>query len=353
MKAVEWLAPERLRVTERAAPQAEEGQAVVAVTACGICGSDLHSYRHGLAARPGQVLGHEFAGTVLEAPGVAGLEVGARVAVRPLIPCGHCRGCRAGEPQRCEDVAAPNIGYRSPGGFAEQVLVPRAIVGETVFPLPPSVPDRAGALAEPLAVALHAVRVLDPAPDDVVLVLGAGMIGLGVTRLLALRGVGHLAVADLSPLRRERALALGADRAIDPVAEDITAVMAALTGPGGFGLGAHIDGVVDCAGAPSALAHALKSLRQGGTLVLAAVFGGEVPLRLDRVVDKELTVRGSFAYRDEFADVIELLAEGAIDPQLLVTHEFALDQVEQAFRTQLDASESVKVLVSPTGPADG
>jgi len=186
-----------------------------------------------------------------------------------------------------------------------------------------------------------------------VLVLGAGMIGLGVVRLLALRRVGHLAVSDPSPLRRARALALGADRAIDPLAENVTAVMRSLTGPGGFGLGARVDGVVDCAGAAPALADALKSLRQGGTLVLSAVFGDETAVRLDRIVEKELQVRGAFAYRDEFADVLSLLADGSIDPAQLITHELPLEEIEAAFQAQLDADSSVKVLVSPDGPPRG
>jgi 2-desacetyl-2-hydroxyethyl bacteriochlorophyllide A dehydrogenase len=347
IRAVEWRGPEALALVDREAPEAAAGQAVVAVAHCGICGSDLHSYRDGLAATPGQVLGHEFSGTVLEAPDVEGLAPGDRVAVRPLIPCGRCRRCRAGEPNLCEAGAGDNIGYGSPGAFAERVLVPRAALGETVFRLPAEVGDRAGALVEPLAVALHAVRVGAVGPEDVVLVLGAGMIGLGVTRLLRLAGVGRLVVADLSPLRRERALALGADRTIDPRAEDVTKAMREITGPGGFGLGAAVDVVFECAGVEETLAHALKSARQGGTLVLTAVYAGAVTIHPDRIVEKELAVRGAFAYRDEFPAVIELLASGAVDPDEFVSHSFGLDDVELAFRTQMDTARSIKVLVTP------
>src|ERR1700754_112937 len=159
MRAAAWMAPGRLSLVDRDDPVASAGQAVVQVSACGVCGSDLHSFRDGLAVKPGNVLGHEFCGRVLTAPGVDGLAAGGRRGVRPLMPCGGCDRCRAGELQLCEGTHESDIGYGSAGAFAERVLVPRAVVGETVFVLPPTVDDSGGALAEPLAVALHAVRL--------------------------------------------------------------------------------------------------------------------------------------------------------------------------------------------------
>lgn len=335
MKAVEWRGKETLRIASRPEPRAEPGQAVVEVAACGICGSDLHSYRQGLGAEPGQVLGHEFVGAVIAAPGVDGLAMGTRVAVRPLIPCGSCPACSAGEPQRCTDPDPPNIGYRSPGAFAERVLVPRAVVGETVFPLPEQVSDRAGALIEPLAVSLHAVVRANPRPDDSILVLGAGTIGLGVTRLLGLHGAHRVAVAEISALRRDRALRLGAERVIDPACEEVERTMR------------EVDVVIDCAGAELGVTTALKVLRRGGTFVLAAIFGRKVAVNLNRVVEKEIELRGSYAYQGEFSTVIDLLSRGQVDPEQFVTHEFGLDDITDAFQVQLDPERSVKVLVLP------
>ena len=191
MRAAVWFGPGELRVVDREAPEAAPGQAVVEVAACGVCGSDLHSFAHGLAVKPGNVLGHEFSGRVVEAPGVEGLAVGDRVTVRPLLPCGECDRCRAGRLQLCEGRRDRDIGYGSPGAFAERVLVPDAIVGRTVFRLPDAVDDVAGALVEPVAVALHAVGVARAGSDDVVLVSGAGTIGLTVTALLAARRRRH------------------------------------------------------------------------------------------------------------------------------------------------------------------
>ena len=347
MRAAAWIAPEQLSLVDRPDPVAAEGQAVVAVGACGVCGSDLHSFRHGLAVKPGNVLGHEFCGRVLAAPGVDGLALGDRVAVRPLMPCGECDRCRAGELQLCEGAHESDIGYGSPGAFAERVLVPRALVGETVFVLPPTVDDSAGALAEPLAVALHAVRLGRVQPDDVVLVLGGGMIGLAVTALLRLSGAGTVVVAELSQLRRKRALALGADQAVDPTDTDVTGLLRSLTGAGAYGLGARVDVVFECAGSPAALATALKAVRTGGTIVLSGIFGAEVGVRLDRVVEKELRVQGAVAYRDEFADVIGYLADGRLRAQDFVSHTFALNEIAEAFTTQMDADRALKVQIRP------
>ncbi|HTE63644.1 MAG TPA: alcohol dehydrogenase catalytic domain-containing protein [Solirubrobacteraceae bacterium] len=347
MRAVRWNAPEQLELVDADEPAAGPGQAVVEVANCGICGSDLHAYSHGFGARPGQVLGHELSGTVLDAPDVEGLAAGDRVTVRPLIPCGQCARCRAGDPQLCENGHAQNIGYASPGAFAERVLVPRAVVGETVFPLPDSVDDRGGALVEPLAVGLRAVRLCGDVAGRTVLVLGAGMIGLAVTRFLYLAGAGAVVVVDPAPVRREAALEFGADVVIDPLRQSTVKVLRELTGPGASGLGARTDAAIDCAGAPIAFADAVKSLRGGGTLVLAAIYGRRIELSLDRITEKELVLRGSFAYRDEFPAVIAAIAAGDVVPERFVSHTFPLERIHDAFQVQLDKAASLKVMVMP------
>jgi 2-desacetyl-2-hydroxyethyl bacteriochlorophyllide A dehydrogenase len=347
VRAAAWMAPEVLEIVERDEPSASSGQAVVRVAACGICGSDLHSLHDGLAVRAGQVMGHEFCGEIVSAPGVAGVSAGDRVAVRPLIPCGECERCRGGELQLCEGVHGTDIGYGSPGALAERVLVPRAVVGTTLFPLPNAVDDAAGALVEPLAVALHVVGLANVGPDDVVLVIGAGTIGLAVTRLLRHRGVATLVVAEMSARRRERALRLGADQVIDPAEQDPVAAMRAITGPGGYGLGARADAVFECAGAQAALAAALKCVRQGGTIMLSGIYAGQVGVHLNRIVEKEIRVQGSVAYRDEFAAVIALMAAGVLRSEDFVSHTYPLGDVAAAFATQGDAASSLKVQVQP------
>jgi len=347
VRIVQWQAPETLETTEVEDPVAGDGQLVVDVAACGICGSDLHSWARGFAATPGQVLGHEFSGTVSAAPGVDGVAVGDRVTVRPLTPCGRCERCLEGEIQLCEAGHALNIGYGSRGAFADRVLVPRATLDETVFVLPDAVGERAGALVEPLAVSLRAVRHAAVGADETVLVLGAGMIGLGAIRMLRLEGAGTIIVTDPSAARRERALELGADLAIDPTAEDVATAVRAVTGAGAFGLGARADAVIDCAGAPEAFHAGLKSVRHGGRMVLAAMYSRKVELRPDRIVEKELRVLGSMGYRDEFPDVIARLADGSVEPEAFVSHTFPLAEIVDAFRVQAGRDDALKVLVVP------
>jgi 2-desacetyl-2-hydroxyethyl bacteriochlorophyllide A dehydrogenase len=347
MRAVQYNAPESLELVELDEPHASDGQIVVEVATCGICGSDLHSYSHGVAAQPGQILGHEFSGRVIEAPGVGGIAEGDRVTVRPLLPCGQCDRCLEGLIHLCEAGRDMNIGYGLNGAFAERVLVPRVIVGQTVFKLPDAIADEGGALVEPLAVGLRAVRQAGDLEGTVTLVLGAGMIGLAATRFAKLRGTKTLIVADPSPVRRAAAEQLGADVTIDPIATKITDVVRGITGPGGYGLGARADVVIDCAGAPAAFAEGLKSVRHGGTMSLTAMFTSKIELNPSRIVEKELTIQGSFAYNDEFPMVIAAIESGDVDPSIFVSHSFALEDFERAFRTQLDRDVSLKVMVKP------
>jgi (R,R)-butanediol dehydrogenase/meso-butanediol dehydrogenase/diacetyl reductase len=347
MRAVQWEAPEVLSDVELPVPHAQQGEVVIEVAHCGICGSDLHSFQSGFAARPGQVLGHEFCGTVVEERGVAGVAVGDRVTARPLIPCGRCRSCMAGETQLCDDGASQGIGYGLRGAFAERVLVPRAVLGRTLFALPDEVNDRAGALVEPLAVGLHAVGRAEVSVGETVVVLGAGPIGLAVLVFLRLAAVDRVIVADPSALRREAARRLGAELTIDPVDSSTIEAVAAVTGRGVSRSSARADVVIDCAGVPAAFEDALRLARPGGRVVLCAMYGRKLQMRPDRLTSGELTLRGSVGYRDEFPAVIAALAGGDIDAGALVSHELPLAQIDEAFRIQADPARSLKVLVTP------
>ena len=176
---------------------------------------------------------------------------------------------------------------------------------------------------------------------------GLGIIGLGAVHWLKSMGASTVIAADPSELRRERARELGADVVVDPVAASTVEAVAAITGPGLYGAGARADVVLECSGAPPAFADAIRVARSGATLVIAALYKNKVEFRPDRLVEKELTVRGSFAYRDEFPAVIAELERGAIDVDRLISHTFPLERIQEAFAIQLDAAQSVKVTVSP------
>jgi 2-desacetyl-2-hydroxyethyl bacteriochlorophyllide A dehydrogenase len=347
MRAVQWNAPETLSGVELPAPHARDGEVVIEVAHCGICGSDLHSFKSGFAARPGQVLGHEFCGTVVEALGVDGITVGDRVTARPLIPCGRCPSCLAGETQLCDVGVSQGIGYGLRGAFAERVLVPHAVLDRTLFALPDEVGDRAGALVEPLAVGLHAIGQAEASAGELVVVLGAGPIGLAVLIFLGLAGVEGVIVADPSALRRDAARRLGAALTVDPASESTIDAVAAVTGRGASSASARADVVIDCAGVPAAFEDALRLARPGGRVVLCAMYGRKVEMRPDRLTSNELTLRGSVGYRDEFPAVIAALAKGNVDANTLVSHELPLERIDEAFRIQADPAVSLKVLVTP------
>jgi (R,R)-butanediol dehydrogenase/meso-butanediol dehydrogenase/diacetyl reductase len=315
---------------------------VLDVKACGICGSDLHTYAQGLFAEEGQVMGHEFAGEVVHVGSeVEGLAVGDRVTGLPIQPCGDCRQCLEGREHLCETWTRRSIGYGIPGAFAERLWIPSAVVDRNVHKLPDGLAFEDAALVEPLAVGVHAVCQADPAPADVALVLGLGTIGLQVAQVLLARGVSQVIGADLSPLRR----AVAADLGVVPVAGDDLA--AAVAEAAGF---RPIDIVFEATGSPPLVQAALELVRPAGTVVLIALY--EEPAELDPtiVVQKELTVRGSAIYTpEEFHEAIELLASGRAKGQPLITHRHTLDELGDAFEVQLQKEAAIKVMVTSEG----
>lgn len=345
-RGARYVSPGVLELDTFEIPDPTSTQVVIEVDACGICGSDLHAFQHGFAVRPGQVLGHEVVGRVAGAGAETGLKDGERVCVRPLIPCLACERCLAGEIELCEGRSGNQIGFAAPGAFADALLVPRAVVGETVFRLDETVSDDGGALVEPLAVGSHAVRLARPAEGDTAVVYGLGTIGLGVVFFLRESGVGRIVALDPSPLRRERAQALGADIALDPLGEGSRKAVRSAVGGGAPGRGGA-DVAVECAGVEASLTGALGTLRNGGRLVIAALYGGALPVPVNTIVQRSLHVSGSLGYADEFPTVIAALADGRIDPEILISHRFSLDEIDAAFAAQLDRDRSLKVLVTP------
>jgi (R,R)-butanediol dehydrogenase / meso-butanediol dehydrogenase / diacetyl reductase len=337
--AARWQTDGEIRTAQVPDPEPAPGEALVEVSWCGICGSDLHAFRSGLGIGPGQILGHEASGHVLAAPGVDGIAAGDRVAIRPVLPCGRCRSCLRGEINLCEVPIMVGFGG-TPGAMAERVLIPRAAVGDALLRIPEAIDLRSAALIEPLAVGLRAVRLAAPVPGDRGLVVGCGPIGLAAIHFLAGYGPATLVASDPSPLRRELALATGATVAVDPLSPDADAeIAAALGGAPGFDL------AIECAGVSASIGDALRRVRRGGRIVAAALHGQKVPISLDRLVGGEVALLGSFAYRDELTRVRDLIATGEVAMERMITYEFPLDRVAEAFETQLRPQESVKVML--------
>jgi 2-desacetyl-2-hydroxyethyl bacteriochlorophyllide A dehydrogenase len=308
---------------------------VLDVKACGICGSDLHTYVAAQLASVGQVMGHEFSGEVAEIGGeVEGIVVGDRVTGPPIQPCGECAACRAGRRHLCETWTTRSIAYGLPGAFAERVRIPDATLGDNVFKLLDPMTFEDGALVEPLAVGLHAVGRADTGPGDVALVLGLGTIGLQVAQVLLARGLTDVIGADLSALRRSVAEELG----VTAVSGDELAAAAG---------GRPIDVVFEATGAPALVQGAMELVRPAGTVVLIALYEEPAQIVPTLAVQKELTVRGSAIFTPgEFEEAVELLAAGKVRGRPLITHRLALEDLGEAFEAQLDKHAAIKVMIS-------
>jgi 2-desacetyl-2-hydroxyethyl bacteriochlorophyllide A dehydrogenase len=339
VKAAVLEAPRRISMIEVPDPVPGPGDVVIQVEAAGICGSDLASFMTGAYVEPGQVLGHELAGTVVSiGPETQGIRENSRVAVLPLGRCHTCDACIDGHPNLCRRNVADAIGYGAPGGFAEQVLVRNAALGSNVFEL--STTDASsGATIEPLAVALRAVRRLEPRPGETIVVLGLGMIGQCAVRLLDRLGVDVVGV-DLSSLRREKASAgvtkgqFGAD------------LLTAL-GTDPSGRGRHPHAVLDACGALALINDGIRVLRPGGRLGLVSLPTSPLEIDLKRLALLELDIRGNYAYDTEFGEAHEWLEGGGLPLDGLVTGTFALEQCEEAFHAASQTGAHVKVHFLP------
>jgi (R,R)-butanediol dehydrogenase / meso-butanediol dehydrogenase / diacetyl reductase len=320
-------------------PEPGSRDIVLDVKACGICGSDLHTYAQGLFAEEGQVMGHEFAGEVIHVGAeVEGIAVGDRVTGLPIQPCGDCRQCLEGREHLCETWTRRSIGYGIPGAFAERLRIPRAVLDGNVHKLPDELAFEDAALVEPLAVGVHAVGQADAQPGQVALVLGLGTIGLQVAQVLLARGLGTVIGADLSPLRRSVAAGLGV-RAV--TGDDLGAAVAEAAG---F---RPIDLVFEATGAPRLVQAALEIVRPAGTAILIALYEERAEFDPTIVVQKELTVRGSAIYTpEEFHEAIELLASGRAKAQPLITHRWTLEHLDAAFEAQLEKESAIKVMIT-------
>ncbi|MEM7340320.1 MAG: zinc-binding dehydrogenase [Actinomycetota bacterium] len=279
------------------------GTVLVAVDRCGIGGSDVAAWISGEAVS-GAWFGHEWVGRVLAAGEAAEHRYeGERVVGATSAPCGRCRPCRAGIPAHCTLVLAMILGtdeHASPhGAFADVIRVD----ARRVQPAPEGVDDTGAALAEPAAVAMHAVTQAEPQPGDLVAVIGAGTIGLATTALARLAGAGPVVAVDPEPAQRDLACDLGADAAVAPGPE-----LRRWLNEHGHGLGADV--VYDCAGRADSLAVAADAARPGGRLVVVGAMADGANLDPSEVVVKQLTVRGSLAYTvSDVRRALELMAD--------------------------------------------
>lgn len=320
-----------VRLQERPVPVPGPLEVLVRVSSVGVCGSDVHYFEHGrVGNRVVQapiVLGHEVSGRVAGlGPGARHHHVGARVALEPGIPCGRCKLCRAGRYNLCPDVrffASPPVD----GAFADYVTIHE----DFAFALPDQVGDEAGALLEPLSVGLWACRKAAVTVGQTVVITGAGPIGVLAAQAALARGAARVFVTDVDERRLAAVEAAGA-----------TPLPAAGALPGG-----RADVLLECSGAPQALAGGIEQLRPGGIAVLVGMGpSAEALVPVGTVQTRELWLTGTFRYANTYPEALALVAAGVVRPERLITHRFGLEQVGDALRAKRRDPTTMKAMVT-------
>lgn len=341
MKAIVIHAAEDLRIEEQSVVPPGPGEVQIELARGGICGSDLHYYNHGgfgpVRLKEPMILGHEVAGHITAlGEGVSGLSIGQLVAVSPSRPCGNCRFCNEGQFNQCLNMRFYGSAMPFPhiqGAFRE-VLVADASQCAPADGLSPG----EAAMAEPLAVCLHAVRNAGSMLGKSVLVTGCGPIGILCILAARRTGADLIVATDLSAFTLYKAEAAGADRVIN-MAETPEGLEGYFTDKGTF------DVLFECSGAAPALASGISAMRPGGTIVQLGL-GGDMPVPMMALTAKELSLKGSFRFHEEFFTGVSLMQKGLIDVKPFITQTFPLSDAVAAFKTAGDRSQAVKAQIA-------
>ena len=336
MKRLILQAPRHLRWEECDPPVPGPGEAVIAVRALGLCGSDLGAYegRNAFQLYP-CVPGHELGGVVVAAgAGVTGVQVGDHVAVEPLISCGRCRPCRQGRYNCCQNLEV--LGVHRDGGMVEQMALPASLLHVAT----PELTFEQLALCEPLTVGLQAVRRARVAAGEWVVVLGAGTIGLAAMQMARSRGA-HVISVDLMPARLEVARQLGADVVLDAT-RDLNQALADLTGDGP-------DVIIEAVGKAETIRRTLDLVAYAGRIVIVGHASEPVPLPMHTVLRKEVDLLGSRNSCHAFPEVMDLVRRGLVDLTAAVSHRLPFEDAIEAFHLCQARSEPVTKVVLHLG----
>jgi L-iditol 2-dehydrogenase len=354
MKALLLSEYKQLEIADVPVPVPGAEEILLRVTACGICGSDVHGYDGSSGRRiPPIVMGHEAAGVVAAVgSAVKSLAPGDRVTIDSTVYCGHCAFCLRGEINLCDNRQVIGVScaeFRRAGAFAEYVVVPQRIV----YRLPDAMSFSEAAMLEAVSVALHAVRVSDVRGGETVLVIGAGMIGLLTLQAVLAAGASRVLIADVDQSRLELAKRVGAQETLLVSGDGLVSEVLRRTG------GRGVDLVLEAVGRNATIAASIDSVRKGGTVTLVGNISPEVTLPLQKVVSRQLRLQGSCASSGEYPQAIELVTSGKIQVKPLITAVVPLDEGPQWF-SRLYAHEPnlMKIVLQPSagleeGPSDG
>jgi (R,R)-butanediol dehydrogenase/meso-butanediol dehydrogenase/diacetyl reductase len=353
LKAARWYGPRDIRVETVPDPSPGPHDVILRVDWCGICGTDVEEYLTGphwipvehpnplTHARAPLTLGHEFCGEIVAiGREVRGLHVGDRVAPDTLIYCGHCYWCQRHQVQLCESLAS--LGLMADGGLAEYCVAPESMC----VCLPPSIPSDRAALAETLAVGVHALRRGRLSPGETVAIVGAGAVGLCTLQAALHMGARRAVVVEPDDERRRLALTLGANAAFDPREGSWTEALREIGGSPGPDL------VIECAGRNESMSSAIRAVRRGGRVVVVGLPAHPGTLDFTALAGAEQEIIGSLShvYDEDFVAAIDLLADGRVQVDSLITHRLGLDEVVVNGFDRLASGDrsAIKILVHPS-----
>ena len=333
----------KIEFTDKPKPMVLSREVLVKVECCGICGSDVHGYSNGMTVQLGTVMGHECSGVVVEVgEEVKSVQPDDRVWVKPLTQCGECYWCKKGQYTRCLNTFERVMGLtpRYDGAFAEYILIKHP--DQMLFKLPPEVSFEEGALVEPLAVSLHAVRSSRFMLGDRVVVVGAGMIGLLLIQVLRTSGCGTIVAMDIDERKLQRARRMGADACFDPASPGCIREVMELT------KGRGADMAFEAVGVSPAVASAVGSARAGGRVVLVGNVSPKVEIPLQAVVSRQIVVLGSCASQGEYPECLELIARRRVDVDSFVSARAPLSDGAAWFdRLHRQEPDLMKVILEP------
>jgi L-iditol 2-dehydrogenase len=334
MRASVMTGVESLQIEERPIPSPGPHEVQIEVAAVGVCGSDVHYYRHGrigdFIVNDPMILGHEMSGRITAVgEGVDPGRIGERVAVEPQHPCRRCKQCKAGRYNLCPEMkfyATPPVD----GAFCRYVTID----DDMAYAVPDSMSDDAAALLEPLSVAITTMRKAGIVPGSSILIAGAGPIGVICAQAAKAFGAARIVVTDLLASRREMALKFGATEVLDPAAVDVSAIE-------------PVDAFVDATGVPVAVVSGIKAVGPAGKVVLVGMGADEYSLPVSHIANNEITLTGVFRYTDTWPAAIHLVQSGLVDLDAMVTGRYDLDHVADALESDTDPA-SLKSIVNPS-----
>ena len=339
MKCVKIKGEKRLEIATIKKPVSKNGSVIIRVKACGICGSDLHYFEAGEPLE--LIMGHEFAGEVVDPGDRSDLKVGDRVTGLPISPCLECEACKTGNVQYCVKTWQDAVGLSltNSGGLAEYL----SCRSDMVKNIPDKVTFQDATLVEPSAVSLHAINLANIKVGDKVLIIGGGIIGLMAAEFAKLNGASYIALMETNMKRARKALKYGSINEIFNASDSNVISKALKKTNGGY------DKVIECCGNQYAVSEAIMSVKPGGTIVLVGVSMTPISVPMVASVMREVTMKGAIAYTEaEFETCIELIEKKIINVHKYIDKRVNLENVQEAYLDLISGkTDNIKIIVKP------